>query len=195
MPSSAGQPPRVLRPQRAVLDPGHGRRGRSSARTRPSAVSRSNSRRSRAQRELDQRHAGGPPGRARRCRPWPAAGRTGPCPSGSTATKVCVTNFWSSLERPQRGLLPGRVAVEGEDHLAARTRPSPSAAGAGPRCARRRTRCRRSPPRSARRPGGRPSRRCSPRRRPPAGAGRSPSSPCRRRRAPATSCRAGSPGC
>ena len=51
----------------------------------------------------------------------PLASRSshGSMPPGSTATKVWATNRWSSLERPQRRLLPGRVAVEGEHDLAA----------------------------------------------------------------------------
>ena len=99
------------------------------------------------------------------------------------------------VERPQRRLLPGRVAVEREDDLAGQACRCPSAAGAARRCGRRRTPCRRSRRRSARRRGGRPSRRCSPRRSPPCPAARSPAWRGRCRRARAISCRATSPAC
>ena len=67
------------------------------------------------------RRAGPGTRRAARTASSPCCWRSshGSSPVGSTATKVRVTNCWSSVKARYGGLLPGGVAVEGEDHLAA----------------------------------------------------------------------------
>ena len=128
MPSQPGEPPRVLRPQRRGR--GSGPRPARPARspcTRPSAVSRSTPRQRRADRELEQRLPRRRPASRTASSPLGLPQLARVHPAGLDRDVGLRDEPLVLLEGAQRGLLPGLVAVEGEDDLAAeRASSSPS---------------------------------------------------------------------
>ena len=131
----------------------------------------------------------GRPARARRRRPAGCRRSHGSRPVGLDGDVGLGDEVLVAAERPQRGLLPGRVAVEGEDHLAAELLVVVEEPAQHPRVVVAERRAAGGHRGRRRRRGGRPSRRCSPRRRPPATSGRCRGGPGRCRRAPGSSCR------